>query len=226
MSNYVPGEGRGENGLVLVGEAPGAHEDRIGRPFVGPSGDLLDEFLAEAGIHRSEVYITNVVKYQPPMNDIKKIGMMGLSLEECEKELWTEINAIKPNCILALGNTALKAVSGKDGIQKWRGSVILGKDAKTKVIGTIHPAALLHGEGEGSGGAMNFSARVYIQHDFKRAVSLGRFFEFYQGHQTLSVDIEVIRAIPVCIGLAFHPNHGVSVPLLDVFSLQNKTGIV
>ena len=248
MSSYVPGEGRGENGLVIVGEAPGAHEDRIGRPFVGPSGDLLDEFLAEAGIHRSEVYITNVVKYQPPMNDIKKIGMMGLSLEECEKELWTEINAIKPNCILALGNTALKAVAGKDGIQKWRGSVILARDAKTKVIGTIHPAALLHGEGEGSGGAMNFSARVYIQHDFKRAVqhsrypdyrpprrrleiirsavSLGRFFEFYQGHQTLSVDIEVIRAIPVCIGMSFHPNHGVSVPLLDVFSLQNKTGIV
>ena len=248
MSNYVPGEGRGENGLVIVGEAPGVHEDRIGRPFVGPSGDLLDEFLSEAGIHRSEVYITNVVKYQPPMNDIKKIGMMGLDLDKCVEELWVEINAIKPNCILALGNTALKAVSGKDGIQKWRGSVILGKDAKTKIIGTIHPAALLHGEGEGSGGAMNFSARVYIQHDFKRAVShsrfpdyrpprrrleiirssvaLGRFFEFYRGHQTLSVDIEVIRAIPVCIGLSFHPNHGVSIPLLDVFSLQNKTGIV
>jgi uracil-DNA glycosylase family 4 len=247
MSEYVPGEGPGDANFAIVGEAPGSHEDRIGKPFVGPTGDLLEEMLSEVGVHRSEVYLTNVVKYQPPGNDIKKLPMMGIDLDKCVSDLWIELNAIKPNCILALGNTALKALSGKDGIQKWRGSVILGKDAKTKVIGTIHPAALLHSEGESQGGAMNFSARVYIIHDIKRAfehskypdyrpprrrleiirsaVSLARFFEFYRGHDTLSVDIEVLRAIPVCIGLSFHPNHGVSIPLLDVFSLQNKDGI-
>jgi hypothetical protein len=94
---------------------------------------------------------------------------------------------------------------------------------------------------------MDFSARVYIVHDIRRAVaqskfpdyrpprrkleiirsavSLARFFQFYQAYDTLSVDIEVLRAIPVCIGLSFVPNHGVSIPLLDVFSLQNKDGI-
>lgn len=247
MSNYVPGEGRGDAELAVVGEAPGGHEDRIGRPFVGPSGDLLDEFFSEAGVHRSEIYLTNVVKYQPPGNDLKKIGMLGLDLDKCISDLWIELGSVKPNCILALGNTALMALTGKAGIQKWRGSVILAKDAKTKVVSTIHPAALLHSEGEGQGGAMDFSARVYIVHDIRRAVaqskypdyrpprrkleiirsavSLARFFQFYSAYDTLSVDIEVLRAIPVCIGLSFVPNHGVSIPLLDVFSLQNKDGI-
>jgi len=244
---YVRGEGPGDARLMIIGEAPGAHENRIGRPFVGPSGELLEEMLSEAGIHRSEVYITNVVKYQPPMNDLKKIGLIGLDLDKCIEELWTEIRTVQPNCILALGNTALKATAHKDGIQKWRGSVILAKDVRTKVVGSIHPAALLHSEGGGQGGAYSFSARVYIAHDIKRAVehsrfpdykpprrrleiirsavSLARFFEFYSHYDTLSVDIEVIRAIPICVGLSFTPNHGVSVPLLDVFSLQNQTGI-
>ena len=76
MSEYVPGEGPGDANFAIVGEAPGSHEDRIGKPFVGPTGDLLEEMLSEVGVHRSEVYLTNVVKYQPPGNDIKKLPMV------------------------------------------------------------------------------------------------------------------------------------------------------
>jgi uracil-DNA glycosylase len=245
--NYVRGEGSPFAKLMIVGEAPGKEEDSIGRPFVGPSGDILDELLRDAGVSRSEIWITNVVKYRPPMNDLKRLGEIGLDLKKCEEELWQEIREVNPNVLVPLGNTALKAIAGKYKIQNWRGSIIQAIDRKTKVVPTIHPAALLYSQGEGEGGAVNYSAKIYMLHDIRRAVEqsgfpdyrppfrrlevlrsaveVARFFELYEKSPVLSVDIEVIGCIPVCVGLAFSPNHGVSIPLLDVFSIQNQTGI-
>ncbi len=67
-THAVPGEGPEEAGVMVVGEAPGRMEDKLGRPFVGPAGKLLDSLLELAGLSRSEVYITNVVKCRPPGN--------------------------------------------------------------------------------------------------------------------------------------------------------------
>src|SRR5690242_12619038 len=107
MPKYVPGIGPSTAKLIIVGEAPGEREEQEGKPFVGPSGKIVDEVLANADIKSSEVYKTNVIKIRPPNNDIKKLLLLGKSIEDFIPQLWEEINAIKPNSILAFGNTAL-----------------------------------------------------------------------------------------------------------------------
>src|SRR5258706_7857604 len=101
MPNYVAGVGPLNPKLMVIGEAPGKHEDELGIPFVGPSGKMLDDFLRTAGISRSEVYITNVVKVRPPFNDLKKLHLINVDLNEQIKNLWEqEINVLHPSCIL------------------------------------------------------------------------------------------------------------------------------
>lgn len=261
MSNYVGGVGRRDAELMIVGEAPGAIEDQSGIPFSGPSGELLFDMLGEAGVRRSDVYITNVVKYKPPFNDLRRLNDIGHSIDEGIPQLWDEIYAIKPNCILALGNLALYALTGKgklvkdkktgrfkkiSGITTYRGSILSTLQGNTKVLPSIHPAALLRTTGENPGGAkaLSFSARLYMQHDYNRAVEQSRFPEFRLPKRTLeiarstvdvwrflslyadktevSVDIEVLHSIPVCVALAFNEWHAISIPLIDVWALAGK----
>src|SRR5215510_4261791 len=147
MPKYVGGIGPLEPELMIVGEAPGKHEDETGIPFVGPAGEILNNCLGKAGIKRSAAYITNVVKYRPPQNNFKLLHVVGIDLEECVKSLWEdEIYKLKPKCILAVGDEALQAVCGLTGIMKYRGSILKGRDG-TKVVPMIHPAALFsHGD--------------------------------------------------------------------------------
>src|SRR5207245_10297666 len=102
---YVGGVGRSTAQLVVVGESPGEREERELKPFVGHSGRIVNEVLNDAGISRSEVYLTNVVKVRPPNNDIKKLNLLGKSIDDFIHQLWDEINAIKPNAILTFRNT-------------------------------------------------------------------------------------------------------------------------
>jgi uracil-DNA glycosylase family 4 len=260
MSNYVQGAGNHEAKLMVVGEAPGANEDQSGIPFSGPSGELLNEMLETAGSHRREVYVTNVVKYRPPFNDLNRLREIGHSIDEGIPQLWDEIYAIKPNCILALGNLALAALTGKGkivkdkktggikkitGITTYRGSILSSLQGHTKVLPSIHPAALLRSKDEGGGAkALSYSARLYMQHDYNRAVEQSKFPEFrlpartleiarstvdvwrflslYADKKVVSVDIEVLHAIPVCIALAFNEWHAISIPLVDVWAMQGK----
>lgn len=253
MSNYVPGWGNPEAKLMVVGEAPGKHEDERLEPFVGPTGEMVDQFLLEAGMPRHQCYLTNVYKYKPldsfkKKNDISTIGKVLQEVGTTEKaqidQLWDEIRAINPNCILALGNTPLEALSGKRGIKKWRGS-ILKSSVGPKLVATIHPAALLHMED--SEGVFTYSAKTYIQFDFARAVEqaafpeiriqerrveiarsatdLWRFLDLYRACKRVTADIEAVKCIPVCIGLAFNDWHAISIPLLDLFSWQGRPPI-
>src|SRR5678815_945124 len=113
MPNYVAGVGNPQPNLMIVGEAPGKHEDIQGIPFVGPTGQILDDILMKAGIRRDECYITNVVKYRPPLNNFNKLHLIGIDVGQCIQELWdNEIKVLKPKCILAIGNQALEAVVG------------------------------------------------------------------------------------------------------------------
>src|SRR5215510_591601 len=110
-SDYVPGIGPLEPDLMIIGEAPGKYEAQYLRPFVGPSGEILDESLRKAGTERTACYITNVVKRRPPDNNFKMLHLIGVDLAQSIDELWrTEIEPKRPKCILAVGNEALKAV--------------------------------------------------------------------------------------------------------------------
>lgn len=164
--------------IAIVGEAPGAEEEHQGVPFVGPSGRLLDEMLAAAGIARRECYITNVVKERPPGNDFGVFYERGVPTPELRRwreELRAELRAVGPNVIVALGNEALRALTGDDGrkIGEWRGSIIgtpLGK-----VVPTYHPALVLR----------QWTWRYVVEFDLRKAKAESQTSELALPHRKL-----------------------------------------
>src|SRR5258708_21035819 len=176
MSRYVPGVGPIEFNLMVVGEAPGKNENEQGIPFVGASGDILNDCLQKAGVRRSEVYVTNVCKYQPPMNDLTKLHLIDVKLEEQANWMWEhEISAFHPRCILAVADTALEYTCGVTGILNYRGSILLAKDGVTKVVPTVHPAALFNRYQEGKQvGGLEYTYIKLIESDIARAVEESR----------------------------------------------------
>ena len=242
---YVGGYGNSSAKIVVVGEAPGEAEEREGRPFVGPTGRMVTEMLANCGVRRDDVYMTNVVKHRPPQNDIRKLNLLGKTIQDYEEELWNEIHSIKPNVVLALGNTALQSLTGEYGIEKWRGSILQSKQGLPKVVSTIHPAALMHKEADGK--MKSWKDKTYIQWDFERAVKqslfkdlrstprnlivcrssldLFQFLDKHKGKRFVSVDIETFRTFPLCISFAFNSYEAISVPLFNMQSALNPTGI-
>ena len=145
----VFGEGRARARLMIVGEQPGDQEDRAGRPFVGPSGSLLDAALDEAGLDRAEVYVTNVVKHfkweSRGEKSARRIHKTPNSSEirACRPWLDTEIRLVKPTLLFCLGATAAKALVGKDfRITRERGKPVTVPELPT-VMATVHPSAVL-----------------------------------------------------------------------------------
>ncbi len=131
--------GEGQPGLMVIGEGPGADEDRLGRPFVGAAGQLLDKILAAGGFKREvNAYIANVVKCRPPGNRLP-------STEEsaaCLPYLHEQIQILQPKIILLLGATALRSVlQSTEGITKLRGK--WQEQEGILYMPTFHPAALL-----------------------------------------------------------------------------------
>lgn len=134
----VFGEGNPHALLMLVGEAPGADEDRLGRPFVGAAGQLLNKILDAVGFTREEVYITNVVKCRPPGNRLPKKE----EADSCFPYLVRQIELIQPRLIVCLGALATQyLVHQQAKITLVRGKVF--QKGRTKIIPTFHPAALL-----------------------------------------------------------------------------------
>src|SRR5882724_3020360 len=149
----VFGEGPSETKIVLVGEQPGDKEDLAGHPFVGPAGKLLNEALSEAGIERSQVYITNVVKHfkwAPSPNGKTRIGKKPLVSETNACRPWfnAELNIIKPKVLVCLGSTAAQSLLGKNfSVTRKRGQLIPSPLA-LKVMATLHPSAILRSRGK------------------------------------------------------------------------------
>ena len=108
------GDGPRPADVMIVGEAPGKLEDIKGLPFVGRSGEVLDEVLEEAGFSRDNVFITNAVACRPPDNRTPK----KREIDACNKWLQYQISMVKPKFVLLLGNIALQAVLGIKGIKK------------------------------------------------------------------------------------------------------------
>ena len=134
-THIVPGEGSHTADVMLVGEAPGASEDKQGRPFVGRSGKFLDELLAEAGLVRDDVYITNVVKARPPGNRDPKADEVAHHLPWLERQL----ALIAPRLVIPLGRHALAHFAPGQKISQVHGTLLVERDRR--LVPWLHPAA-------------------------------------------------------------------------------------
>lgn len=124
--------------FVMVGEAPGAEEDRIGDPFVGPAGQLLDKILIATGIPRDQVYILNTIKCRPPGNRVPSDS----ESENCRPFLEAQLEILQPDYIVCWGAVAVRAILGTtESIGRLRGRFHWYK--KSKVLVTYHPSYLL-----------------------------------------------------------------------------------
>jgi uracil-DNA glycosylase len=137
-TQVVPGEGAENAEIVFIGEAPGYHEDRLGRPFVGPAGAFLDELLASVGLSRQTVYIANVIKCRPPANRDPLPG----EIQSCQPWLDHQLDLIRPKVVVTLGRFSLSRYIPNESIGKVHG--------RARPVGDLvcfpmyHPAAALH----------------------------------------------------------------------------------
>jgi uracil-DNA glycosylase family 4 len=238
---YVPGSGPSVPKLMILGDCPTSKDTQAGHYFAGGDGRELSYICKDAGINLSECWVTAVSKYEVPPNykGDKKIPFAiraqqaGIDMPTQLKELQEEINSIKPNCILALSSTALWALSGKTDIVSHRGSILHGMG--TKFVPTYHPHDLLFSDkGAEFKGYYN---RQIMAFDFRRAKEesqnrelvlpnrtleicrnshqLAEFWHRYKNtHKKVYVDIESGNTcLPICVGFAFTPGHGICVPL-------------
>jgi DNA polymerase len=136
-TNMVPGEGDPDARVMLVGEAPGASEDKAGRPFVGRAGKLLEQLLAEAGLRREDVYITNVVKARPPGNRDPRAGEVAHHMPWLEREL----ALVRPRLVVPLGRHALRHFATDVKISDVHGRPLRAGDHE--LFPLYHPAAAL-----------------------------------------------------------------------------------
>jgi DNA polymerase len=138
--NTVFGEGATDRPAVMfVGEGPGAEEDKAGRPFVGPAGQLLDNMIRAMGLRREDCYIANVVKCRPPNNAVPRPDQSG----PCLPYLYAQIRRIRPRFIVALGATAAKALFGRPEVSVGRLRGRFHRLGDIPLVVTYHPAALL-----------------------------------------------------------------------------------
>lgn len=244
---YIPGTGYGSAKILILGESPSHEELKQGKPFVGPSGRELDNLLSESGISRSDCWLTNVCKYYvTPNQGKKKIPFHirakndDIDLDKEVSDLKNEIESINPNVILALGGTALWALSGKKPINSYRGS-IMQAFGKYKFVPTYHPAHLLH---QASGEFKGYWNREIMLMDMKRALRqssfpelrlpgrileicrssahLSEFLNKWKHRTRVAVDIESLgTCIPGMIGFAFDKSHGMSIPLWNANNISN-----
>ena len=169
--NAVPGQGQVSAKIMFIGEAPGKNEDLKGKPFVGAAGRILDQAMEKAGIDRSMVFITNVVKCRPPSNRIpdkdERIA--------CRPYLQRQISLISPKIICILGNTAYSSILGGKSITASRGKIVK-KDGQRYFL-TVHPAAAIY----------NMGLRSVFEKDlFKLSDEIKRIENAQQGDSLLS----------------------------------------
>jgi len=155
-TKVVPGEGAEAAEIMFIGEAPGWHEDQLGRPFVGPAGLFLDELLASIKLKRSQVYIANVIKCRPPENR----EPLPSEISNCRKWLDRQIELIHPKMIVTLGRYSMAMFFPGKSISKIHGTA--QKHGNAIYYAMYHPAAALHQQ----------SLRQTIQEDMLKIPSL------------------------------------------------------
>ncbi|OPY74519.1 MAG: Uracil DNA glycosylase superfamily protein [Syntrophorhabdus sp. PtaU1.Bin050] len=139
--NVVFGEGNDKAQLVFVGEAPGEEEDRLGRPFVGRAGKLLDQLIEKIGLRREDVYICNVLKCRPPNNRDPEEA----EIDACKPYLLFQLELIRPKVICTLGRHAYNTLFNvNERITRVRG--VLRDYKGTMLLPTYHPSFLLRNQ--------------------------------------------------------------------------------
>jgi DNA polymerase len=165
-TQVVPGEGSPHSRLMMVGEQPGDKEDLEGKPFVGPAGRVLDRAIAEAGLDRRKIFVTNAVKHfkfeQRGKRRLHK-KPNAYEIDRCRWWIEQELRIVKPELVVALGATAVRSLTGKPtAIVKLRGRAVPLADG-TPMVATIHPSYLLR-----------------IRDDDDKAAEFGRFVKDLQ----------------------------------------------
>lgn len=231
--------------LMILGECPTSEDEHNGKLF-SRSGNL-NQVLREAGINRESSWVTSVSKYHVPPNVGKqkipfavRAKNAGIDIQQQIFELQEEVNSIKPNCILAIGRSALYALSGKHNIGNYRGSIMFGMGRK--FVPTYNPEHLswqssdVEFIGYWNKFVMTFDMkRAKVQSQFpelklpSRTLQIARssyevweFFERYKEFTNPAIDIEAHgHCLPICIGISFTPSHGLCVPLWNAGGICN-----
>jgi uracil-DNA glycosylase family 4 len=246
-ARIVPGVGPKDAKIVIVGEAPGAYEAAQLKPFVGPAGSVLEQCLHAAGIIRSEVYITNVVKVKPPDNKILPYfdgpkNRFSEAGQEWVQELYYELNGLKPNIVVACGATAFSALTGQSKILKYRGYIFeplhTGINVK-KILPTIHPSAALQGmyiyrhliaadlkkaKAESLFPELRRPKRQLV-YDFSSLSECLEWLHYFEEAPIVGFDIEVVNFEIACIAFSDDPSRAVSIPLSGRWSLEEEAHI-
>lgn len=236
MGLIVPPDGPVNARIMIVGEAPGADEERLGKPFVGASGMELDRMLGEGGILRSECFVTNVARERPLNNDIKQFvaetkkeyeaspasfirlrdKWVKKPIVEGVQALQREIALVRPNVIIALGNVSMWALTGRWGIMKHRGSMLyaINPFPKVKVIPTLHPAYILR----------DWAGRALAVHDLKRAARFRNGDDYPVPRWSFHIRPSFEEAIRLIRNLIDAANSLGDDPLWIDFDLETKAG--
>lgn len=169
--HIVFGEGDAQARVMVVGEAPGADEDRSGRPFVGRAGQRLDQWLGAVGLSRREVFIANVLKCRPPNNR----DPFGPEVDACAKFLRAQIRAVQPALLVALGRFAASALLGRPvRMHEVRGRLHTFRDVRDSVDRPVcvlyHPAYVLRRERDARADASNVSENDAVLNDLRGAL--------------------------------------------------------
>ncbi|HWF14341.1 MAG TPA: UdgX family uracil-DNA binding protein, partial [Candidatus Acidoferrales bacterium] len=167
----VFGEGSPKAKIMMIGEQPGDQEDKEGRPFVGPAGKLLDAALAEAGIDRKKVYVTNAVKhFKWEPRGKRRIHKKPNTVEiaACRQWLDAEIAVVRPEVIVCLGATAAQALLGRAfRVTEQRGE-FMKSELAPHIMATVHPSSILRAPDEKA----RHDAMKYFVADLKKIVHL------------------------------------------------------
>jgi uracil-DNA glycosylase len=169
----VFGEGPARADLFFVGEQPGDAEDKEGRPFVGPAGRVFDEALADAGIDRRKVYVTNAVKhFKWEARGKRRIHQKPNAAETaaCRPWLDAELEVVSPRVLVALGATAAQALLGRSFRVTQQRGVPVDSDLAPNVIATVHPSSILRAPDE----AARREAYDAFVDDLRVAARIGR----------------------------------------------------
>lgn len=244
--SYIPGYGPLGAKIMIIKDCPSIKDEAAQKPFTDTRE--LDELLRDAGINKRNCWLTTVSKYHvPPSFGKHKIPFAiraknaGIDIAQQIDELQREINAVQPNVIIGIGKVPLWALTGKTKIESYRGSILIG--GGRKLVCTYNPSGLAWNttdEVEFTG----YWNKVVILFDLKRALNesntpdidlpkrilqvckssfeLSEFRNRYKTHRAAGVDIEAGgHYLPVCIGFAFTPGHGLSIPLWNTNGISN-----
>ena len=248
-TKYIPGYTNAINPkIMLVGESPTPRDIATGKPF--SDNRELDELLRDAGITKSQCWLTYVSKYYVPPSPKNKgfkkafhtrATEAGVDIAQQVSELQNEVNSVKPNLIIGIGKTALNYVAGKKSIDDYRGSILQGMGCK--FIGTYNPAHLNWQATDAE--FIGYWHKIIILFDLKRALKesfsphfdslpqrilrvarssndLMEFKSKYSSKRELAVDIEAGgHYLPICIGFSFTPSEGLTFPLWNKDGISN-----